>query len=244
MMDLTVFKKNKVKFKLTPVDAPYVCQFCNKKFVKEKTLTVHVCEKKRRHLSKHEKHVQIGYDVYNKFFQLNQNTKGNKTYDEFAESQYYNAFVKFGSFINNVNPLYPDNYTSWIVRSGIKLDHWCREEHYYLYLEDLVFKESAETALERAIKTMVTWSEENNSQWNHYFKYVSPTRAAYDIKEGKITGWLIFNCNTGKNMLARLNDEQLSMVENILDPKKWIKKFSVQPADIILIKDIVNTSNL
>ena len=35
--------------------------------------------------------------------------KKQKTYEEFCASPYYNAFVKFGSFVNNVKSLYPKN---------------------------------------------------------------------------------------------------------------------------------------
>ena len=92
----------------------YICQYCNHSFTKEKTLVVHVCEQKRRALAKNEKHVLIGYETYNQFYKLNQNSKGNKSYEDFARSPYYNAFVKFGSFVSNVNPLYPDKFINYI----------------------------------------------------------------------------------------------------------------------------------
>ena len=80
----------------------YICQYCSSGFTREKTLAVHVCEQKRRALARTEKHVVLGYDTYNRFYRKTQNSKQDKTYDEFARSPYYNAFVKFGSFVNNV----------------------------------------------------------------------------------------------------------------------------------------------
>ena len=99
---------------------PYVCQYCSSGFTREKTLTVHVCEQKRRALAQHDKHVVLGFDTYNRFYKISQNSKQEKTYEEFARSPYYNAFVKFGSFVSNVNPLYPDRFIDFVVRSGIK----------------------------------------------------------------------------------------------------------------------------
>lgn len=244
-MDLSVFKaKNKINIRIMPVETPYACQYCKKKFAQEKTLTVHVCEKKRRHMHKDEKHVQMGYATYNRFFQLSQQIKGSKTYDEFVNSQYYNAFVKFGSFLSNVNPLYPDKYIDYIIKSGIKLDHWCREENYYKYVLDLIFRESAETALERSIKTMMDWAKDNNSDWSHYFKYVSPNKVVHDIRDGKMSPWLFLNCETGKRMLQSFNDEQLLLIEHVIEPKQWIKKFATLPADVELVREIVNKGNL
>lgn len=188
---------------------PYVCQYCNSGYTKEKTLAVHLCEQKRRALAKSEKHVVLGYDTYNRFYRKTQNAKMDKTYDDFARSPYYNAFVKFGSFVSNVNPLYPDRFIDYVVTSGVKLDHWCRDELYDKYVIDLIRTETVETALQRSIGHMMTWGEDNKAEWNHYFLYVSLSRACYDIKDGKISPWLIFNSTNGKAMLKKFNDEQL-----------------------------------
>lgn len=222
----------------------YTCQHCGHKFTKEKTLAVHVCEQKRRALARTERHVVLAYDTYNRFFKVTQNSKGDKTYDEFAKSPYYNAFVKFGSFVSNVNPLYPDKFIDFVVRSGVKLDHWCREELYEKYVLHLIKTESVETALERGIRHMMDWAEANNSVWNHYFLYVSLSRATYDIKDGKISPWLLLNSANGKAMLKKLNDEQLGAISNIIDLQFWLSKFKKLPADVELVRQVVKESNI
>ena len=227
------------------ITQPYICGYCNKGFMQEKTLFVHVCEQKRRALAKTEKHVVIGYDAFNKFFKKAQpQLKQNKTYEEFAKSPYYNAFVKFGSFVSNVNPLYPDRFIDWIVVSGIKLDHWCRDELYEKYVGDLVRSETVETALQRSISHMMSWAEANDAQWNHYFLYVSLSRACYDIKDGKVSPWLILNSKNGKDMLRKFNDEQTNAVFGIIDPSFWSLKFKKMPADLEFARQVIKESNL
>lgn len=225
-------------------DQKYVCQYCNHSFTKEKTLAVHVCEQKRRALAKTEKHVMIGYETYNQFYRINQNLSGTKTYEEFSKSSYYNAFVKFGSFVSNVNPLYPDKFINYIVTSGVKLDHWCREELYDSYVVELVKKESVETALERSINHMMIWADSFDAAWNDYFLYVSLSRATFDIKDGKISPWIILNCKNAKEMLKKFNDEQLSAISTIMDLPFWTTKFKQYPADVELVKQVVKESNL
>ena len=222
----------------------YTCQYCNHSFSREKTLAVHVCEQKRRALAKTEKHVVLGYDTYNRFYKKTQNSKQDKTYDEFARSPYYNAFVKFGSFVSNVNPLYPDRFMDYVVTSNVKLDHWCRDELYDQYVIDLIKKETVETALERSISHMMTWANDHNAQWNHYFLYVSLSRACYDIKDGKISPWLVLNSSSGKDMLKKFNDEQLSAVNVIMDIPFWLNKFKRLSADVELVKQVVKESNI
>tara|TARA_R110002153_G_scaffold241275_1_gene396221 strand:+ start:491 stop:1180 length:690 start_codon:yes stop_codon:yes gene_type:complete len=223
---------------------PYVCEYCNTGYVREKTLMVHVCEQKRRALQKGEKRVQLGYIAFNQFYKLSAGAKKDKTYEEFCKSQYYNAFVKFGSFVSNVKPLYPEKYINYVVTSGVKLDQWCREEMYETYAVALIKKEGVETAVERSINTMFDWAEENNSIWNHYFNYVSANQAVWHIKDGKISPWVILNCKTGKDLLGKFSDEQLSMIYNILDPKHWAVRFKRHPKDVQLVKDVAKESNL
>ena len=214
------------------------------KFAKEKTLAVHVCEQKRRALAKTERHVVLGYDTYNKFYKMSQNAKSDKTYDEFARSPYYNAFVKFGSFVSNVNPLYPDKFIHYVVTSGVRLDHWCRDELYDNYVINLVKTEGVETALERSITHMMSWGESNNASWNHYFLYVSLSRATFDIKDGKISPWLLLNSNNGKALLKKLSDDQLEAISSVMDLQFWMNKFKKRPDDVDLVKQVVKESSI
>lgn len=222
----------------------FICKYCNNSFTKEKTLSVHICEQKRRALAKNEKHVVLGFDTYVRFYKKTQPNTGDKTYDEFARSPYYNAFVKFGSFISNINPLYPDRYIEYVVTSRVKLDHWCREELYEKYVLDLIKTETVETALQRSINHMIDWGEFNQAKWNHYFLYVSANRAMYDIKDGKISPWLVLNCHNGKEMLKKFNDEQLDSISNVIDLPFWLSKFKKLPADVEFVKQVVKESNI
>lgn len=223
---------------------PYICKYCNHSFTKEKTLSIHVCEQKRRALAQHEKHVVLGFDTYTRFYKKTQHNSGEKTYGEFCKSPYYNAFVKFGSFVSNVNPLYPEHFINYVVTSGVKLDHWCRDELYEKYVLDLIKTETVETALQRSINHMIDWGSKNQAQWNHYFLYVSTSRAMFDIKDGKISPWLVLNCASGKTLLQKLNDEQLAHISNIIDLPFWINKFKRYAADTELVKQVVKESKI
>jgi hypothetical protein len=226
------------------VDQPFKCVHCNKTFMKEKTLVAHMCEQKRRVLQKDEKRVQVGFFAYNRFYQLTQNAKRQKTYEEFCKSAYYNAFVKFGSFVNNVDPLYPDRFIDWVIKSGVKLDHWCRDELYEKYLTELVKIEPVESAVQRSLQYMMEWAEENSAAFEHYFDYVNINRAVHHIRDGKVSPWLIMNCTSGVNLLKKFNDEQLELVNQTLDIPFWAKKFKESPADVALVKEVCKETGI
>ena len=226
-------------------EKPYKCEYCGSSYVREKTLFAHMCEKKRRALQKDEKRVRYGFYAFGRFYKLSAGNKKEKTYEDFCSSPYYNAFVKFGSFISNVKPLYPERYIDYVVTSGVKLDHWCRDTMYEKYVLEFILKEDVTTALERSVKNMMDWAEENEpAAWNHYFNYISLNRAVWDIKDGKISPWLILNCTSGKAMLSKFNDEQLQMVYHVINPEHWAMRFRKLPNDLQLVKDVARESSL
>jgi hypothetical protein len=175
---------------------------------------------------------------------MSQNVKQPKSYEDFCKSPYYNAFVKFGSFVSNVNPLYPYHFIEYVINSGVKLDHWCSDQLYDKYVVELIRTEHAETALERSIAHMIEWADNNNSKWEHYFLYVSLSRATFDIKDGKISPWLILNSPTGKDLLKKLSDDQLNAISPMIDPQFWFSKFNRLKSDTELVKQLVKESNL
>jgi len=226
------------------VAQPFKCVHCNKSFMQEKTLVAHMCEQKRRVLQKDEKRVQMGFFAYNRFYQLTQNAKKQKSYSEFCKSAYYNAFVKFGSFINNVEPLYPERFIDFVIKSGVKLDHWCRDELYDKYLTDLVKIEPVESAIQRSLQYMMEWANENNSDFTHYFRYVNVNRAVHHIREGKVSPWMVMNCVSGVELLKKFNDEQLELVNQTLDIAFWTKKIRENPADVALVKEVCKEADI
>jgi hypothetical protein len=222
----------------------FKCEYCGKEFAKEKTLVVHVCEQKRRHMSKNERHVQAGLLTFQRFYEISQKSKTPKTFEDFANSAFYNAMVKFGSFLINTAPVNPEMFIDFVIRSGVKLDHWCRDELYETYIAELIKKEPVDGAIQRTIKTMMDWADENSAPWEHYFQYVNLNRATHDIKEGLVSPWLLLNTKSGKELLQRMNDEQLEIVGPMIDPQFWMRRFKALPADVELIKDVIKEARI
>ena len=220
------------------------CTYCDKTFARERTLQVHLCEPKRRHLQKNEKWVQNAFMVFRRFYEIHQNANTPKTYEEFCNSSYYNAFVKFGRFIMNINPLYPEKYIDYVLTSKIKLDHWARDDLYESYLIDALKNEPVEAALQRSIATMMDWAQEQHAQWSDYFRLVNTNRAVQHIQQGKISPWLLLGCNAGKKMLKSFTDEQLQMAQRFINPEYWSNKFKSYPADTLFVQETAKEAHI
>lgn len=220
------------------------CTYCDKTFAKERTLQVHLCEPKRRHLQRDEKWVVNAFLVFQRFYQIHQVNAKSKTYSDFCKSSYYNAFVKFGRFMMHINPLYPEKYIDYIITSRIKLDHWAREDLYETYLIDITKSEPVESALQRTIATMMEWAEEQNAQWSDYFRLVNTNRAVQHIQAGKISPWVVLGCPAGKKMLSSFSDEQLQMCEKFIDPSFWTNKFKNYKADLLFVEETAKEARI
>jgi hypothetical protein len=66
----------------------------------------------------------------------------------------------------------------------------------------------------------------------------------FDIKDGKISPWILLNSTKGKELLNQFRDDQLAAISNIIDPQVWVKKFKKQIKDLELVKNIIKESNL
>ena len=220
------------------------CTYCDKEFARERTLQVHLCEPKRRHLQKNEKWVQNAFMVFQRFYEIHQHNNKAKTYDEFCRSTYYNAFIRFGRFIMHINPLYPEKYIDYVLLSKVKLDLWARDDLYEAYLIDTLKAEPIEAALRRSIATMMDWAEEQNVQWPDYFRLVNTNRAVQHIQQGKLSPWLLLGCSAGKKMLNSFTDEQLQMTQKFINPEFWSNKFKSYPADHLFVQETAKEARI
>ena len=91
---------------------------------------------------------------------------------------------------------------------------------------------------------MMDWADKNSAQWEHYFQYVNLNRTTHVIKEGLISPWVLLKRKSGKDMLQRMNDEQLEIVGPFVDPQFWIKRFNTLPADLELVKDLIREAKI
>ena len=77
---------------------------------------------------------------------------------------------------------------------------------------------------------MEKWAGDNDAVFNHFFRYISFNKAVALIRNGKISPWTIYNCKTGMDMLEKMSNEQLGLLDDFI---KVLKKI-----DILYILDI------
>jgi hypothetical protein len=225
----------------------FVCKYCNKTYSKESTLIAHLCEPKRRHQQQNETGVQFGFKAYLRFYEITQGSAKLKTYDDFVASPYYSAFVKFGRHLVAIRAVNVSSFTDWLLKNNKKLDNWCKDTLYLEWLQAYLRKESVQDAMERALKEMQDYVDNNPeliNNFNDYFRNGNGNRICYHISNGRVSPWIVFNCDSGVDFLGQLNEEQVEIIMPWIDPDVWNQRFKDYAADTEWIKDILAKAGL
>lgn len=224
----------------------YKCRYCDKEFRKESTLTAHLCESKRRWQQEKEVGVQFGLQAYLRFFEMTQGSAKLKSYSDFVASPYYTAFVKFGRHMVAIRAVNPRMFIDYVIKENKKLDHWCHDKVYVEFLHTYLKKEAVQDALERALTEMQEYTDETKmlASFNDYFRYGNENRICHHIANGRISPWIVFNCDSGVEFLSGLTEEQIAIILPWIDPDYWQRKFTDYLADTEWLKQILKEAGL
>ena len=223
----------------------FVCKYCKTEFTKESTLSIHMCEPKRRWTQENERFVQLGFRAYQYFYKqtMTQAVK-ERTYDDFSKSKYYTAFTKFGRYLVDVNVIDPTDYVNYLIKNVVNIDRWHLDSVYEKYVKEHSKKEEARNAVERGIIMMKRWEDETGQSWNLFLENITPNRAVHYIRCGKISPWILYNSKSGVKLLQSLNDEQVSLVNDYIDPDFWTAKFQMANKDVKFVEQVLERAGI
>jgi len=207
--------------------------------MKESSLAVHSCEPRRRHMEKDEAGVRLGFMSYLKFYELTQGSARLKTYDDFCESPYYRAFVKFGRYCVDIRAVNPARFVEWVLKQNKKIDHWCRDTIYTEYLIDYLRVENVNDALARAMEFGIEWAEKSGHPAEDCLRYGNTNTMVYAVTAGRISPWILYNCESGQRFLSELDATQISMIWPYVDSEVWMKTFGDYVADQEYVREML-----
>ena len=217
----------------------YSCEFCKRSFIRESTVLKHICEYKHRWMDKDKQGNRLGFQSWIEFYKKNSASKKQKTYEEFIRSAYYIAFVKFGSYCIDVNVLNVSRYIDWLLKNQIKIDSWCQDSNYTKFLIEYLRIEDPMDAIARSIETTINMASVERVLSKDYLRYGNSNKICYAITTGKLSPWILYHSASGKEFLDKLDESQIKMVIDYLNPELWAIKFKREPEKVDEVKSLL-----
>ena len=202
----------------------------------------HLCENKRRWQDKDQPGNRIGYQAWVEFYKKNTASKKPKTYVDFTKSAYYLAFVKFGHYCVDIKCVNVAKYADWLLKNNIKIDSWCSDTNYNLFLIQNLKDEDALDAIARSIETTINYAKEENIQSKDYLRYGNRNRICHLITNGKISPWMLYQSTSGVELLEDLDEGQQRLIIDYINPEQWAIKFKRNTEKVAEVKELLNAA--
>ena len=223
----------------------FQCGFCKKSYKRESTLASHKCKIKTRLLAKDTRQGRIALEIWLKFREYNRfGVKKNiPKWEAFIDSKEYNNFMDFSAYLIKEKIIKQEEFIDELIKQSIPIKKWTTHETRKLWIQTSLRREHPDKAIERSILTIQDWADENNIEWTKFFSEVSVGRALLWIETGKISPWLLHTTYTFKNLMSRINDQDLMHIYDIIDLRVWNAKIVKYKKDVERIKSVFKEYN-
>jgi hypothetical protein len=144
---------------------------------------------------------------------------------DFVKSSYYLAFVKFGIYCSEVNVINVSRYIDWLLSNKIKIDTWTSDTNYTKFLVSYLREEDSMDAVARSIETMLDLATIDKIPAKDVLRYGNRNKICYAITIGKISPWVLYHSESGKKFLDELDETQVKMILDYINPELWAIKF-------------------
>lgn len=232
--------KSKTTKKIQEIE--HLCEYCQRTFKRERSLLTHACQIRQRCDLKGEPASRIAYQFWMDFYKKTTNSKKPKMFIDFAKSQYYIAFAKFGNYCVESKVINPKRYFDWLLDSKIAIDQWCKDSIYTKFLIWYLRIEDAMDAVKRSIDTCLTHSEEAGIPHNDFLRYGNKNRICHLITNGSISPWMLYQSASGIKFLENLSEAQQEMVLEYIDPELWTIRFFKDKESVTEVKNLLKTT--
>ena len=240
---LTKTKQSASKTASKPVG--FECSFCGKVLQRELGLIKHLCRDKKRYLERERRDAWYGYIAYRIFYEISYPSRREPVSgDHFRKSSVYDAFVRFGKYVDDVKAIDAENFIRFVVQSKTPIDRWCSDKLYREYVRLLNKVEDYPRAIERTLHLAESWANKEGGEIRNFFREIATPLAVQWLISGRISPWVVFNSDSGKELISRFSEEQIELVMDAIDMRFWTKKFTDNISDCHAIQDFLASEGI
>ena len=225
-------------------DFRYQCDYCHTRFKTEPGFMRHHCDEMTRLEQFKSLQGQAAQQFY-KAWMFKKHHTMNVTPEAFRDSSYFAAFYKFVGFVKNTQLPDPDSFIALMVKQKIEPRFWIRDEAYAKYLEWITRAMPTEKLIEITIQTIFDIADVTEVSPGEVFTIISPNEIIQLLQQRRISPWILLN---SKKFTIFFRDsttgEERIILETLINPDYWMKRFESHPDDLKLAKECVSALEL
>jgi hypothetical protein len=108
-----------------------------------------------------------------------------------------------------------------LISHKVPINLWCSDKEYSKFLIDYLKTEDVDDATNRSLGTLEEMCRDENIQIKDAFKFLNENRLCQKIYQGMISPWVLYNSDTAIDFLSRLNDDQVKIIYDYINPDIW-----------------------
>ena len=220
----------------------YQCQYCEQVYQKEQAYLNHKCKEMIRNEEIQTPLGQAAWSFYQKW--LRGQRKMAPGISTFLTSRYYQTFMTFARFVRKVG--IPDVNTYIWLMNDMKMTPmlWCHNETYTHYIEFLDRQSDPLSRAKTTIETLFRIAEAAEIDVDEVFEIITTAELIGLLQQRRLSPWLLIKCPKFWKMVQQCSAEEKQIIESIIRPGYWRKKFSDQPEMADKMKAMAEELNL
>lgn len=221
----------------------YECRYCGSTFVYEDRFLRHECKQMKREKEFQSPLGQQAWLLYQDWMRANRRhvPKGSS----FLHSKLYGSFIRFAQFVKDVKLPDAKVFIRLMVDRDIPPAMWTAHEIYAQYLEHYDRCGKPLNQAKVTIDTLFELAEEHNCDISDVFDYLQPTEVTQLIRQRVLSPWILLNSRKFMGFyINKVTGEERVIMDAIIRPDYWRKKFSSNEKDYLKMKTFVSELNL
>lgn len=224
-------------------DKNYECDYCGKKFVSEQRFLAHRCKTMERYEILQTSTGQTAWYLYREWMKAHR--RNVKNVRSFVKSKYFNSFVRFAKHTKKVALPKPTLFIELMKEKDISPTIWTNDQVYAMYLEFLDRQCDPYKMVEITINTLFEISEAAECNVEDIFEVLTANEVIHFLRQRRLSPWFLLLSNKFMHFFSKqISSEERIIIESIVRPEYWSKKFQQHPQTVQTIKKYVKEMNL
>jgi hypothetical protein len=227
-----------------PKDISYRCNFCQQGFKSETRFLKHKCKEMVREEKFKSLTGQAAWNYYKDWMKLKHKSMVPAA-STFKNSKFFTAFYNFATFVKKAQLPDVNVFIDLMVRTGVDPNYWASDAAYRRYLEHVTRKLPAKELAKITIKTMFDVAEAADVDVSQIFNILTPNEVIQLLHQRRFSPWILLNSkNFADFYVNHTTKEEKIILETIMNPDYWKKRFEKYPQDLEMVKQYIKELGL